>query len=530
MHEVIAEILHQARGVWNRRWFALAVSWFVCLAIWALVLVLPDRYQARASVFVDTSTALKPVLEGLAVGDDPQAQLLLVREALLARPNLEIVAHKSGLDAQVTNEQGMDNLILALQTDLKVSTSSVRGGAENVYTITYQHQRRETAVLVVRTLLDDFVAGTLSGSQNGSNEAQDFLRSQIAEYEKRLGDSEARLAEFKKENIGLIPGERGDYFARLDNEMNQLQASQTNLAVAESRREALRNQLNSVQPYMPGTSQGSLPEGGLTTTPDVSMRLQETEARLEELLLKYTEKHPEVVALKQTIADLKVREAREMAELQKGGAGTGAIRSLSANPVYQAVQLQLNQITVEIASLHGAIRQHQTAMAALRKVVDSAPEVEQEYARLNRDYGVTKAQYEALVRRLEQAKVSDDAGKRGNIKFNMIEPPNANMRPQWPNRPLLMILGLIGGLGVGTGFAVLLNLLSPTINDAVRLARESGIRVLGTISRFRSVEERRRARAAFMRFAAVAAVLVGCCGGLVVFGNAGARAIHKWLA
>jgi polysaccharide chain length determinant protein (PEP-CTERM system associated) len=528
MPELLAEVLAQLRAVWHRRWLALGIAWLFCLFTWGAILLLPDRYQARASVFVDTSTALKPVLEGLAVGDDPQAQLLLVREALLARPNLEIVAHKSKLDTQVKSAHDMDALIFDLQTDLKVDSASVRG-SDTVYTITYQHPQRDTAVTVVRTLLDDFVQGTLSGSQSGSDEAQDFLRQQIAEYESRLSDAEARLAEFKKENIGLIPGERGDYFARLSNEMNALQTAQTNLAVTESRREALRAQLNSVQPYMPGTSQAP-PVGGLTTTPDVSLRLQEAQARMEELLLRFTEKHPEVIALQQTIAELKVREARELAELQSGGAGTGAIRSLSANPVYQAVQLQLNQVNVEIASLRGAIAQHQTQIAALRRIVDSAPAVEQEFARLNRDYGVTKSQYEALVKRLEQAKVSDDAAKRGNIKFNMIEPPNANTRPLWPNRPLLMIVALIGGLGFGAGFAVLLNLLQPKIHDALRLAKESGVRVLGTISRFRTLEEQHRERMAFLRFAVAASLLVFSCGALVVLGNAGARAIHQWLA
>ena len=528
MQGILAEVLTQLRAIWNRRWLTLAIAWIVCLIVWTVVITLPDRFQARASVFVDTATALRPVLEGLAVGDDPQAQLLLVREALLARPNLELVARKSKLDAHVKSAHDMDNLILGLQTDLKVASSSVRGnGTENVYTITYQHPDRETAVQVVRTLLDDFVEGTLSGNQSGSNDAQDFLRNQIAEYENRLSEAEARLADFKKKNIGLIPGERGDYFARLDGAMNALQTARTNLAVTESRREALRAQLDSAQPYLPGTTQ---PTSGLTTTPDVSVRLQEAQARLEDLLLRFTEKHPEVIALKQTIAELKEREAREIAELQKGGAGTGAIRSLAANPVYQQVQLQLNQINVEIASLHGAIRQYESVIADLKKVVNSAPEVEQEYARLNRDYGVTKTQYEALLRRLDQAKVSDDAAKHGNIKFNLIEPPNSNMRPMWPNRPLLMIVGLIGGLCVGAGFAVLLNLLSPTVSDAVRLARESGVRVLGTISRFHSHEERRASRARFLHFAAAAGALVAVCGCMVVFGNAGARVFHQWLA
>jgi protein tyrosine kinase modulator len=481
-------------------------------------------------VFVDTSTALKPVLEGLAVSSDTDAQVALVREALLSRPNLETVAKKTNLDAGIKNPNQLDSLILKLQTDLKVTSAAVRGASQNVFTITYMNRHRDTAVAVVRTLLDDFVEGTLTGSRTGSDEARGFLRAQISEYERRLSEAEARLADFKKKNVGLIPGERGDYFARLDAEMNALRVAENNVAVAESRRAALRAQLTSVQPYLPGTSAAPGPGPSLNATPDVSLRVQEAEARLEELLLKYTDKHPEVVALKATIAELKQREAQELAALSHGGAGTGAIRSLSANPVFQSVQMQLNQTDVELAALHGAITQHHEAIGELKRVVDMAPEVEQEYARLNRDYGATKAQYDGFVKRLEQAKVSDDAAKAGTIKFSLIEPPQANFKPLWPNRPLLIVLGLFGGIAAGIGVAVLMHLLSPTFHDALRLATQSGLRVLGSISRFRSSDEQRSYRGDVLRFAGAALFLVIACGSLVIFGNVGARMVHAWLA
>ena len=76
MHEIISEVLAQVRAVWNRRWLALGIAWGVCLVVWVVVLTLPDRYQARASVFVDTSTPLRPVLEGLAIGDEVSTNTL----------------------------------------------------------------------------------------------------------------------------------------------------------------------------------------------------------------------------------------------------------------------------------------------------------------------------------------------------------------------------------------------------------------------------------------------------------------------
>ena len=90
--------------------------------------------------------------------------------------------------------------------------------------------------------------------------------------------------------------------------------------------------------------------------PDVTIRRQEAEQRLEECCCSATRKStPKSSRCASTIEELKVREAAELKDLQSGGMGTGAIRSLSANPVYQQIQSQLNQSHVEIASLQGAV-------------------------------------------------------------------------------------------------------------------------------------------------------------------------------
>ncbi len=363
MIETVAQTYEWARALWRRRWIAIGTAWAVALAIWAVVLVLPDRYEASARVFVDARTALTPVLEGIAIQEDYGSQLALVREALLSRPQLEAVARKTNLDAKVTSPAQMDALITYLKSQIQVVsviTDQQRGQqSDTIYTISYRHPDHDKAVEVVRTLLKNFEEGTLSGNRSGTDQANVFLTQQISDLEKRLQESEGKLADFKKRNVGMIPGERGDYFARMDKEMTGLQQAETSLAVAMSRRSELQHQLQTSRAYLPGSAALSNPVAMAGAPPDVTLRRQEAEQRLEELLQRYTEKHPEVIALRKTIEELKVRETAELKDLQSGGMGTGAIRSLSANPVYQQIQSQLNQSQVEIASLQGAVAQHQ---------------------------------------------------------------------------------------------------------------------------------------------------------------------------
>lgn len=531
MNDVLLMVYSYARALWRRRWLAIAVAWGVCALGWLAVLTLPDRYEATARVYVDARTALRPVLEGIAIEEDYDSQLALVREALLSRPQLEAVARATNLDAEVTDEAGMEALIRTLQQQISVvsTVSQMPGGqqaTDTIYSISYQNTDRQMSLDVVRTLLDNFVEGTLSGNRTGANEAQSFLVRQIADLEKRLAEAEARLAEFKKRNVGMLPGEeQGDYFSRLAAEMTLLQQAETNLAVAASRREELRRQLAAARQFVPGTA-GS---GGATASgavPDVSIRVQEAEARLEELLLRFTDKHPEVLALRQTISELKEREARELAELARGGAGTGAIRSLNVNPVYQSIQTQLSQVEVELASLRGAASQHRREIAELRRFVDSAPEVEQEFARLNRDYNVQRAQYEQLVQRLERAKVSDDAAQNGIVRFEVIEPPRAGLTPVWPKRSVFMLLVLVAGLGAGVVLSLLPAVLRPTFDDPNSLGRLTGLPVLGSVSALRSAGYTDFLKVETRKVVIACAALVMAGGVMVVLGGAGARLLR----
>ncbi|RYZ67908.1 MAG: hypothetical protein EOP08_01740 [Proteobacteria bacterium] len=534
MNEIIQAIYSYVRALWRRRWLALIVAWTVALLGWGYVLTMPNRYEASARVFVDARTALRPVLKDIAIDEDYESQLSLVREALLSRPQLEAVARKTNLDKDVSTTESLDRLITVLQKQIRVE--SIAAGSQRqqnqnpdtIYTIAYQHGSREKAVEVVRTLLSNFQEGTLSGNRSGTTEAQRFLSAQIVDLEKRLGEAEERLADFKKRNIGMIPGDRGDYFTRLNQEMSGLQQAETNLAVAMSRRSELQKQLASAKAYLPGA-------GGTVGTvagsaPDVSQRRQEAEQKLEELLLRFTEKHPEVIALKQTIDELKSRESKEIAELQRGGAGSGALRSLSVNPVYQQIQSQLNQVQVEIASVQGAATQHRNEIANLRKFVDQAPEIEQEYARLNRDYGATKEQYEQLVQRREQARVSDDAARTGIVRFETIEPPRADLEPVAPRRSILFVAVLFAAIAAGVAASLLPYLLAPTFDTTSAVEHKLGVPVFGSVSAVRQplVRSHERVDARRIVFACAALVFVALV--LVIFGGAGSQFVRGLLA
>jgi polysaccharide chain length determinant protein (PEP-CTERM system associated) len=547
MNAAVEQAFEQLRGAWRFRRAAVLVAWGLALAGWLVVLALPDSFGAQARVYVDTSTALRPLLQGITVDDNVEAQLNLVRESLLGRTRLERVARDADLDLKVKTPADRESLLATLRQKISIEAVTPGGNREarrssdSIYTIAYQNSSRDKALAVVRSLLNALVEETLSGKRSGADTAQKFLRDQIAEYESRLAAAEASLAEFKKRNVGLVPGAQGDYFARLQAEIAATQKARAALDVALRRREELNRQLRGEKSLLPASSmnKGLSPRvavsvGGpeqsaesVASGSDTASRIATAQARLDDLLLRFTDKHPDVVAARETLTQLKERQAAELEALRRGDPGAIAGSGLAANPVYQTIQLQLNQTDVEIAAIRGDLSEHERAESELRRVVNTAPGVEAEFSRLNRDYDVTKAQYNSLVDRLEKAKLSDDAQQTGVVRFEIIDPPTSPLDPVAPKRPLLMALVLLAALGAGLGVAWLMSQLRPVFNTVQSLADVTGLPVLGGVT----VTWIQRLAGEFRRSLLVVA---GATAGLVavflvalVLHQAGARAVHR---
>lgn len=483
MEEVLAKILEVARGGWLYRWHALVVAWIACCLGWFFVLSMPNVYESSTRVYVDTQSALKPLLEGRVVRADVMTQVRMMTRALLSRPNMEKVARDTDLDLRASTPLEREAMVDGLREKIEILGSD----RENFYTISYSDRDRDMARKVVQSLLDTFVEDTLGEKRSDSNTAQQFLRQQIAEYEQRLLQSEEKLAEFKKKNVGMMPGESGDYYSRLQAALEQLEAKRSAYSLARIRRDELRRQLAGEEPVF-GIVEGPSQNPTLNAA---DSQIAQFQSQLDSLLLKYTEKHPDVITLRETIEELKA---------QRSGAGTGSISNAGGgvtqgNLVYQNLRIALSDAEVEMASLGSEVAERQRSVDSLKRLVNTIPEIEAELARLNRDYSVTKDSYEDLLRRHETAKLSEDAeATSSDVKFRIIDPPVVPLEPSAPNRPLLLSLVLFAGVAGGLAFAVLWSQARPVFVHRNQLGSTLGVPVLGTVSLIRTPEKVRRLR------------------------------------
>ncbi|EHQ52294.1 polysaccharide chain length determinant protein [Ectothiorhodospira sp. PHS-1] len=486
------------RDIWRYRWVVLVVAWAVSMAGWLYVSQLPDQYRASAQVHVDTESMLRPLLRGLAVDTNVSQRVAFMTRTMLTGPNLEEVARATDLHLQAHTDADMQRIVGQLRSGISISA----GRQDNVYTIAYTHGNPRHAYDVVQALLNRFVEGALGDTRTDTDVARRFLDQQIRELEQRLVSAERRLADFRRDNVGLLPGDRGNYYSRLQQAQSLLEETQLRLREAENRREEIRRQLIGEEPTF------GIMGGTRTTqaTAAIDARIQNLQARLDELLLTFTERHPDIQSIRRTIEDLQVQREEEVRLARQSGP---SMEQLDTNPVYQQMRMTLSNADVEIASLRVRLQQHQSQVAELQRLVDIIPDIEAEMSRLDRDYNVNREQYEQLLRRRESAALSRSVEERGEqVQFRVIEPARVPSSPSAPNRPAMFSMALLAGLGIGGGLAFLIGQLRPVFDNRRSLNKVTGFPVLGTVSLLTSSKRRLRERIELISFAGVGGLLL----------------------
>jgi polysaccharide chain length determinant protein (PEP-CTERM system associated) len=506
------------RGMWRYRWLALAAAWVATVAGWLFVYRMPDTYQASAQVFVDTDNLLRPLLRGLAVETDVLSDVAVMSRTVMARPNLERVLRETDLDITAKSTAQYETLLASLQERIGVVPSR-----ENIYTITFADSDRARALRVVDELLDSFVEDTLGTGAADSEQAETALGAELKDYERRLVEAEDRLKEFKRQNVGFMPNEHGDYYAQLQNATAELAAIQQDLRIAQQKLIAVDGQLEGEEPVFGIMSSPMM--GGVGQTP-YDMQISTLEGNIANLTVEFTEKHPEVVRTKSRLEEL-YKQRDEYKAAMPAESFAAMTSPLDLNPVYQNLKIQRSTLEVDIASGRARLAEKSAEVKRLQESVNVIPQVEAELNRLNRDYDVVKQRYAEMLRRWEDLQTAKrvQTGVE-QVRFRIINPPFVPSKPSGPPRMIFLGAALALGLGVGGALAFLLNLLSPVYHSS-REVLKFNLPILGSVGRAETgplMAQRMRARWAV---AGGFAALLVCTGLAIAFAEAGARVVQS---
>lgn len=476
MQEQLSEIIFYVKGTLKYKWVIIIVAWLVSVSGWIYVSNMPDKYKSVAIVSVDGSTMLRPLLRGMAIESNTRGMIQVMRQLMFTRPKLEKVAQLADIELASKSEGRKRSIIGKLKKGIGIS-----GGKNSLYKIAYNGEDPKKAQNIVHAVLTVFSEQAQQRGINDTSSAQQFIEEQIREYEVRLKNAEKARENFKRVNSGLLPGQGGGQLGKLGAIKQQIQTSQMALSEISSRQRVLSQQVEEAL-AMDGEDEWGFDDGisGQQSTPEDAEMLA-LRGRMNELLLRYTINHPDVLSIKITISDLQKAKQERLANMPENQNLMSS--AAMTNPYVQALKMSLNQVQAERASLRSRIYVLNKRMAEVAQGMDSRLRIETEMQNLERDYSVIKTNYMKLITRREQASMTEKADKsQGILKFKIIEAPNVPLAPTSPNRELLNSGLLLGGLVAGLVMAFLIYFIRPSFMSTQQVRSVTGLPVLGSVS------------------------------------------------
>jgi len=506
MDELVHRALNVLRGMWHRKWIGLAAAWIVAVVGIGVALRIPDRYEATARVYVDTQNLLRPLMEGLSIQPNLDQQVALISRTLISRPNIEKLVRMADLDIGIDtrSQQARDDLIDSLMRTVQLSGNA----STNVYLITYRNTNPDQARKVVQSLLTIFVEQSLGDKRQDSRLAVKFVDEQIKQYEESLKVAEGRLKDFRLKYLG-VAGQGGvDYFARMAKLSDDIDTIKLELHAAQESRDSYKREISGEQPVLLTDSAAQAP----VAVPVIDARLAALHNDLDALQRRFTDAHPDIVSLKKSIADLEEQRKEELAKFAKASAAAGrSDSSPERNPVFQSLKVSLAEADANVASLRARLNSYEAQYAQLRNSARLVPQVEAEFAQLNRDYEIQKKTYESLLARRQSATLGEGVQDAGGTQFRVIDPPRVLPSPVPPTRLSLLSVAMLAALIAGFAAAFAAAELKPTFHDARSLGLASKRPTVGMVSMLPNEGLTRKRRRSLWMFAGGVGTLVASC-------------------
>jgi len=447
--------------IWRRRWFALAIAWAICIAGWLVVSLIPNKYESRARVLVRTQSLL-PGQVGFTE-NDTQRSIDHVRQTLVSRENLIKVVRETDIARQATSQADVVGLAGSLAQSIKIVAQP-----DNLFEISAETsvgglsdaQNAQLAHDVVAKLIDLFIEGNAADDRAEALRSMKFLDEEMLRREKGLRDAEAKRIDFEQKYLAGIPG-TGSLEQRADAIRTELNALEPNLSAAQSSLAAANAQAAATPAMiaMPG-----LPNVGNPRAAQLEAQLADAQAR------GWTEQHPDVMAIR-----------AQLARVRGAGGGNVSVGG-TPNPAYMAMRSMQAERQATASSLAARKGELQANLNRLINIQVNEPDLAARQARLAQDYEVQKNQYDKLAQDREDVRLRADVANRGNMmQVRLIDPPSRPSLPSSPNRPVLLFAVLLAGVVCGAGAAWAQGQIRTSYSTADRLARATGMAVLGSI-------------------------------------------------
>jgi polysaccharide chain length determinant protein (PEP-CTERM system associated) len=438
----------------RRLWLILIPSLVVPIIAFVVSLKLPARYTSETLVLVEQQRVPDNIVKPV-IGQELMGRLATLQQQILSRSRLEPVIERFGLYKEDRATTSMEDLLDRMRKDLVVTPLRDAAGTNPTerapgFTIKFTASDPKVAQQVCSLVTSMFIEENLKVREQRAESTTDFLSKQLDESKRKLDEQDAALAKFKSAQAGKLPGQEQTNLSLLSGFTTQLDGVNQAISRAQQEKTFVESTLSQ---QLAAWRQNSVSE--TTDIQKIQDQLNAARAALNSVEARYTPNHPDVLKAKDEVASL---QKKYDAAISASDAPKADVRKSSSlePPEVQKLRAQLkgyeisiNQLTHEHKRLQGMVQRFQGQLQL-------APAVEEQFKNLTRDYQTALQFYNDLLAKKSQASMATDLERRQQgEQFLVMDAANLPEKPSWPNRPLIALGGLGGGLLIGIGLALL---------------------------------------------------------------------------
>ncbi len=464
----------------RRRQWALIVPALSVVLLAALVLLLwKPVYRSTSTILIEEQEISRDYVMG-AVTSYAEQRLQQINQRIMSAARLLEIVKRFNLYADKRDKLTSEEIIEDMRKkDIKFDTvmadvidrrTGQKTAATIAFTVSYEGGNPQVVQQVANVLASLYLEENMKVVGQQAEGTTKFLEEEMKSVQTNLAGLERKIASYKEQHNRALP--------------DLLQFNLQSLDWNERNRDQLNEQLRSLR-EKEGYYQTELATMAPDTTNVDKERLKELRVALVGLKAKYSEEYPDVIKTKAEIADLERKLQVRATE--------PAIQDKPDNPAYVALAAQLASVKAEIKSVKLQLEDLDQKRDEYRRRLEASPKVEEGYKNLMVERNNTQTKYDDLMRKFMESKVANGLEKEQmGERFTLIDPARLPEKPVRPNRPAILVIGVLLGIMSGVGTAALQEASDRSARTTQDLTRALPFPVLAEIPEIVTLEDEQR--------------------------------------
>jgi polysaccharide biosynthesis transport protein len=451
---------------------AVAVLIVTSIVVWRL----PNTYRCQTTILIDPQKVPENYVKSV-VTQNIADRISTIQEQVTSPVALKKLVDTMGLYPDLKKRLGEQEVLRIMQKAVAVEPVTSMGTQLSAFRITFKGRDPVEAAQVTNQIAALFIEENLKVREQQSYGTADFLENELQKTSQQLQEKENELAQTRSRYIEDLPGSEQFHVQQAESLRMELRSINDRISRDEQEKISLRSMMAATAPTL-DLDLGS-GNGGYQS------QLETLQSKLSALLNRYGPDHPDVKRLQAEMDKLK---AKQPDTASKTGVTAGAEGRTNHNPVVEA---QIEKFDEDVAAQKENAARVQKEIDFHISKMQQSPIFLEKTAGITRDYDALRARYSQLLeKKLSADTASAMESRQKSERFVILDPAQVPDKPYSPNRILMVLAGVLGGLFVGVGTAALVEVGDESVLDGAQVEKILGRPVLSGIPEILTEQER----------------------------------------